>query len=339
MNILVTGGAGFIGSNFVYYMLREHPDYRIVCIDKLTYAGNLETLEEALKNPNFAFVKADIADREAVYALFEKEGFDVVVNFAAESHVDRSIETPELFLSTNVMGTQVLLDASRKYGVKRYHQVSTDEVYGDLPLDRKDLFFTETTPIHTSSPYSASKAAADLLVLAYHRTYKLPVTISRCSNNYGPYHFPEKLIPLVISRALADEPLPIYGKGENVRDWLFVEDHCSAIDLIIHKGRVGEVYNIGGHNEKTNLEVVKEILKQLGKPESLITYVTDRPGHDMRYAIDPTKIVTELGWKPAHDFESGIKYTVQWYLDNRKWWENIVNGEYKNYYEKMYSGR
>ncbi|MBO4934433.1 MAG: dTDP-glucose 4,6-dehydratase [Clostridia bacterium] len=339
MKILVTGGAGFIGSNFIYYMLREHPDYKIVCIDKLTYAGNLETLEEALKNPNFAFVKADIADRKAVYELFEKENFDIVVNFAAESHVDRSIETPELFLATNVMGTQVLLDASRKYGVKRYHQVSTDEVYGDLPLDRKDLFFTETTPIHTSSPYSASKAAADLLVLAYHRTYKLPVTISRCSNNYGPYHFPEKLIPLIISRALADEPLPIYGKGENVRDWLFVEDHCSAIDLIIHKGRVGEVYNIGGHNEKTNLEVVKEILKQLGKPESLITYVTDRPGHDMRYAIDPTKIVDELGWKPAHDFESGIKYTVQWYLDNRKWWENIINGEYKNYYEKMYSGR
>ena len=339
MKILVTGGAGFIGSNFIYYMLREHPDYKIVCIDKLTYAGNLETLEEALKNPNFAFVKADIADRKAVYELFEKENFDIVVNFAAESHVDRSIETPELFLATNVMGTQVLLDASRKYGVKRYHQVSTDEVYGDLPLDRKDLFFTETTPIHTSSPYSASKAAADLLVLAYHRTYKLPVTISRCSNNYGPYHFPEKLIPLIISRALADEPLPIYGKGENVRDWLFVEDHCSAIDLIIHKGRVGEVYNIGGHNEKTNLEVVKEILKQLGKPESLITYVTDRPGHDMRYAIDPTKIVGELGWKPAHDFESGIKYTVQWYLDNRKWWENIINGEYKNYYEKMYSGR
>ena len=339
MNILVTGGAGFIGSNFVYYMLREHPDYRIVCIDKLTYAGNLETLGEALKNPNFAFVKADIADRKAVYELFEKEGFDVVVNFAAESHVDRSIEAPELFLATNVMGTQVLLDASRKYGVKRYHQVSTDEVYGDLPLDRKDLFFTETTPIHASSPYSASKAAADLLVMAYHRTYKLPVTISRCSNNYGPYHFPEKLIPLIISRALADEPLPIYGKGENVRDWLFVEDHCSAIDLIIHKGRVGEVYNIGGHNEKTNLEVVKEILRQLGKPESLITYVTDRPGHDMRYAIDPTKIVTELGWKPAHDFESGIKYTVRWYLDNRKWWENIINGEYKSYYERMYSGR
>ena len=339
MKILVTGGAGFIGSNFVYYMLRQHPDYKIVCIDKLTYAGNLETLEDALKDPNFTFVKADIADRKAVYELFEKEGFDIVVNFAAESHVDRSIETPELFLSTNVMGTQVLLDASRKYGVKRYHQVSTDEVYGDLPLDRNDLFFTETTPIHTSSPYSASKAAADLLVLAYHRTYKLPVTISRCSNNYGPYHFPEKLIPLVISRALADESLPIYGKGENVRDWLFVEDHCSAIDLIIHNGRVGEVYNIGGHNEKTNLEVVKEILKQLGKPESLITYVTDRPGHDMRYAIDPTKIVTELGWKPAHDFESGIKYTVQWYLNNRKWWENIINGEYKNYYDKMYSGR
>ena len=339
MKILVTGGAGFIGSNFVYYMLREHPDYKIVCIDALTYAGNLETLEEALKNPNFSFVKADIADREAVYALFEKEGFDVVVNFAAESHVDRSIEHPEVFLNTNVMGTQVLLDASKKYGVTRYHQVSTDEVYGDLPLDRPDLFFTETTPIHTSSPYSASKAAADLLVLAYHRTYKLPVTISRCSNNYGPYHFPEKLIPLIISRALADESLPVYGKGENVRDWLFVEDHCSAIDLIIHNGKVGEVYNIGGHNERTNLEVVKAILKELGKPESLITYVTDRPGHDMRYAIDPTKIINELGWKPTHNFETGIKYTIEWYLNNRKWWENIVNGEYKNYYDKMYSGR
>lgn len=339
MKILVTGGAGFIGSNFVYYMLREHPDYKIVCIDKLTYAGNMETLEEALKNPNFSFVKADIADRKAVYELFEEEGFDIVVNFAAESHVDRSIEAPELFLQTNVMGTQVLLDASRRYGVKRYHQVSTDEVYGDLPLDRTDLFFTEETPIHTSSPYSASKASADLLVLAYHRTFKLPVTISRCSNNYGPYHFPEKLIPLIISRALADQSLPIYGRGENVRDWLFVEDHCSAIDLIIHKGVVGEVYNIGGHNEKTNLEVVREILKQLNKPESLITYVTDRPGHDMRYAIDPTKIVTKLGWKPAHDFQSGIKYTVDWYLNNRKWWENIINGEYKNYYDKMYSGR
>lgn len=339
MKILVTGGAGFIGSNFIYYMLKKHPDYKIVCIDKLTYAGNMETLAEALKNPNFSFVKADIADRKVVYDLFEKEKFDKVVNFAAESHVDRSIETPEIFLATNVMGTQVLLDASRKYGVKRYHQVSTDEVYGDLPLDRKDLFFTETTPIHTSSPYSASKASADLLVLAYHRTYGLPVTISRCSNNYGPYHFPEKLIPLVISRALADESLPIYGKGENVRDWLFVEDHCSAIDLIIHNGREGEVYNIGGHNEKTNLEVVKEILKQLGKPESLITYVTDRPGHDMRYAIDPMKIVTELGWKPAHDFESGIKYTVEWYLNNRKWWENIINGEYQKYYDRIYSGR
>lgn len=339
MNILVTGGAGFIGANFVYYELANHPEDRIVCLDALTYAGNLKTLEEAMKNPNFRFVKADISDREAVYKLFEEEKFDVVVNFAAESHVDRSIENPELFLKTNIMGTQTLMDASRKFGVGRYHQVSTDEVYGDLPLDRPDLFFTETTPIHTSSPYSASKASADLLVLAYYRTFGLPVTISRCSNNYGPYHFPEKLIPLMISRALADQSLPVYGNGENVRDWLYVEDHCSAIDLIIRSGRVGEVYNIGGHNERTNIEVVRTILRELGKPESLISHVTDRLGHDRRYAIDPAKIVSELGWKPQTNFDLGIHKTIKWYLDNRKWWEDILNGDYQNYYDRMYTNR
>ena len=339
MKLLVTGGAGFIGSNFIYYQLKNHPNDEIVCLDALTYAGNLETLEKALNVPNFTFVKGDIADRALVYDLFEKERFDIVVNFAAESHVDRSIEAPELFLRTNVMGTQVLLDASRKFNVKRYHQVSTDEVYGDLPLDEPELFFTEETPIHTSSPYSASKASADLLVLAYFRTYGLPVTVSRCSNNYGPYHFPEKLIPLMISRALADQSLPVYGTGENVRDWLYVEDHCSAIDLIIRKGRVGEVYNIGGHNERTNLEVVKTILRELDKPEALITYVTDRPGHDRRYAIDPTKIHNELGWLPATRFDDGIKETIRWYLDNRSWWEHILAGEYQDYYERMYANR
>ncbi|MEF9919538.1 MAG: dTDP-glucose 4,6-dehydratase [Erysipelotrichaceae bacterium] len=339
MKICVTGGAGFIGGNFVYYMLEQHPDYEVVCLDALTYAGNLETLEEAMKNPKFKFVKGDIADRSFIYDLFEKEKFDVVVNFAAESHVDRSIEEPEIFLQTNIMGTQVLMDACRKFGITRYHQVSTDEVYGDLPLDRPDLFFTEDTPIHTSSPYSSSKAGADLLVLAYYRTYGLPVTISRCSNNYGPYHFPEKLIPLMISRALANESLPVYGNGENVRDWLHVYDHCSAIDLVIHKGRVGEIYNIGGHNERTNLEVVKTILSTLDKPESLINYVTDRKGHDLRYAIDPTKIETELGWKPVYNFDTGIQQTIKWYLDNKSWWENIINGDYQNYYKKMYEGR
>ena len=339
MKILVTGGAGFIGANFVYFQLQNHPDDQIVCVDALTYAGNLETLAVALKNPQFKFVKADIADRAAMDQLFAAEKFDVVVNFAAESHVDRSIENPEIFLQTNILGTQVLMDCSRKYQVGRYHQVSTDEVYGDLPLDRPDLFFTEDTPIHTSSPYSASKASADLLVQAYHRTFKLPVTISRCSNNYGPYHFPEKLIPLMIARALADQSLPVYGKGENVRDWLYVEDHCSAIDLIIRKGRVGEVYNIGGHNERTNLEVVKTILRELGKPESLINYVTDRPGHDQRYAIDPAKITSELGWTPATKFDDGIKKTIQWYLDNRSWWEHILSGDYQNYYAKMYANR
>lgn len=336
MTIIVTGGAGFIGSNFVFHMLNKYPDYRIVCLDCLTYAGNLSTLEPVMDNPNFRFVKESITDREAVYKLFEEEKPDMVVNFAAESHVDRSIENPEVFLDTNIKGTAVLMDACRKYGIKRYHQVSTDEVYGDLPLDRPDLFFTEETPIHTSSPYSSSKAAADLLVLAYHRTYGLPVSISRCSNNYGPYHFPEKLIPLIISRALADEKLPVYGKGENVRDWLHVSDHCEAIDLILHKGRVGEVYNVGGHNERTNLEVVKTILKALDKPESLIEFVTDRPGHDLRYAIDPTKLETELGWKPKYTFETGIKQTIQWYLDNKEWWQNIISGEYANYFDKMY---
>ena len=339
MKILVTGGAGFIGSNFIYYMLGKHPDYKIVCLDALTYAGNLETLEEAMKNENFKFVKGDITDREAVRKLFSEEKFDIVVNFAAESHVDRSIETPEVFLKTNILGTQVLMDASREFEVKRYHQVSTDEVYGDLPLDRPDLFFTEETPIHTSSPYSASKAAADLLVSAYHRTYNFPATISRCSNNYGPYHFPEKLIPLMIANALAEKPLPVYGEGLNVRDWLYVEDHCSAIDLIIHNGRVGEVYNIGGHNEKANIDVVKIIIKELGKSEELITYVTDRKGHDMRYAIDPAKIHAELGWLPATKFDDGIKKTIKWYLDNKPWWENIISGEYKEYYKKMYDGR
>lgn len=339
MNIIVTGGAGFIGSNFIFHMLNKYPDYRIICLDCLTYAGNLSTLAPVMDNPNFRFVKESITDREAVYKLFEEEHPDMVVNFAAESHVDRSIENPEVFLDTNIKGTAVLMDACRKYGIQRYHQVSTDEVYGDLPLDRPDLFFTEETPIHTSSPYSSSKAGADLLVLAYHRTYGLPVTISRCSNNYGPYHFPEKLIPLMISRALADEELPVYGDGANVRDWLHVSDHCEAIDLIIHKGRVGEVYNIGGHNERTNLEVVKTILKALDKPESLIRYVKDRPGHDLRYAIDPTKIETEIGWEPKYNFDTGIKQTIEWYLENQDWWKHIISGEYSSYFDKMYGDR
>ncbi|MGE4272454.1 MAG: dTDP-glucose 4,6-dehydratase [Desulfitobacterium sp.] len=337
MRIIVTGGAGFIGGNFVHYMLNKYQEYEIVCLDKLTYAGNLETLEPAMDKPNFKFIRADIADRETMDSVFEEESPDIIVNFAAESHVDRSIEDPSIFLQTNVLGTQVLLDTCRKHGITRFHQVSTDEVYGDLPLDRPDLFFTEDTHIHTSSPYSASKAAADLLVQAYHRTYGTPITISRCSNNYGPYHFPEKLIPLMIANALNDRPLPVYGKGENVRDWLYVEDHCSAIDLIIHKGRVGEVYNIGGHNERTNLEVVQTIIKELGKGE--IKFVKDRAGHDLRYAIDPTKIYHELGWQPTTKFEEGIKKTIQWYLENRSWWENILSGEYQNYYEKMYDNR
>ena len=339
MTIIVTGGAGFIGSNFIFHMLAAHPGDRIVCLDKLTYAGNLSTLKSVTDKPNFRFVKADICDWEAVFALFEEEKPDVVVNFAAESHVDRSIEDPGIFLKTNILGTQVLMDACRKYGIKRFHHVGTDEVYGDLPLDRPDLFFTEQTPLHTSSPYSASKASADLLVMAYHRTFGLPVTISRCSNNYGPYQFPEKLIPLMIANALADKPLPVYGEGLNVRDWLYVEDHCKAIDLLLQKGRVGEVYNIGGHNEMSNIDIVKLICKELGKPESLITYVTDRKGHDMRYAIDPNKIHSELGWLPETMFAEGIKKTIRWYLDNKDWWEEIVSGEYQKYYEKMYGNR
>lgn len=337
--ILVTGGAGFIGSNFVYYMLNKHEDYQIICVDCLTYAGNLSTLENALKNPRFKFYKTNICDRKGIYEIFETEHPDIVVNFAAESHVDRSIDNPEIFLQTNILGTQVMMDACRKYGISRYHQVSTDEVYGDLPLDRPDLFFTETTPIHTSSPYSASKASADLLVLAYHRTYGLNVTISRCSNNYGPYHFPEKLIPLMIANCLNDKPLPVYGEGLNVRDWLYVEDHCKAIDLIIHNGRNGEVYNVGGHNEMKNIDIVKLICDYLGKSYSLITHVTDRKGHDMRYAIDPTKIHNELGWQPETKFKDGIKKTIDWYLNNREWWETIISGEYRNYYDKMYSNR
>lgn len=339
MTIIVTGGAGFIGSNFVFHMLQAHPDYRIVCLDKLTYAGNLSTLEPVLKQDNFRFVKADICDRQAVDKLFQEEKPDIVVNFAAESHVDRSIENPGIFLETNIMGTAVLMDACRKYGIQRYHQVSTDEVYGDLPLDRPDLFFTEETPLHTSSPYSSSKASADLLVMAYYRTYGLPVTISRCSNNYGPYHFPEKLIPLMIANALADKPLPVYGNGKNVRDWLYVEDHCRAIDLIIHNGKVGEVYNVGGHNEKRNIDIVRIICQELGKPESLIVHVEDRKGHDRRYAIDPAKIHRELGWLPETKFEDGIKKTIKWYLEHKKWWQDIINGEYQEYYAKMYGSK
>ena len=329
--IIVTGGAGFIGSNFVYYMLKKYPNYRIVCLDSLTYAGNLSTLKKAMENENFRFVKADIRDKKAVEKLFKEEHPDIVVNFAAESHVDRSIENPQIFLETNIMGPEVLMEACLKHGVKRYHQVSTDEVYGDLPLDRPDLFFTEKTNLHASSPYSASKASADLLTMAYHRTFGLPATISRCSNNYGPYHFPEKLIPLMIINALHDKPLPVYG--------LDVEDHCKAIDMIIHADCVGETYNVGGHNEMANIDIVKLILKELDKPESLITFVEDRKGHDRRYAIDPTKIREQLGWEPETKFANGIVKTIKWYLDHKDWWEEIISGEYQNYYEKMYGGK
>ncbi|WP_297791290.1 dTDP-glucose 4,6-dehydratase [uncultured Anaerococcus sp.] len=339
MKIVVTGGAGFIGSNFIFYMLEKYPYYEIICIDKLTYAGNLSTLKPVMDNEKFKFYKTDICDRDAIYKLFEEEKPDIIVNFAAESHVDRSIENPEVFLDTNIIGTAVLMDACNKFGIERFHQVSTDEVYGDLPLDRPDLLFTEKTPIHTSSPYSSSKASADLLVQAYHRTYGLPITISRCSNNYGPYQFPEKLIPLIIANALSEKPLPVYGKGLNVRDWLYVDDHCSAIDKIIHDGKDGEVYNVGGHNEMKNIDIVKLICKELGKSEDLITYVTDRKGHDMRYAIDPTKIHNDLGWLPETKFQDGIKKTIKWYLDNKKWWEEIISGEYQNYYKKMYENR
>lgn len=329
MNLIVTGGAGFIGANFVYYELRTHPEDRIVCYDVLTYAGNIATLDEAKRSPNFTFVRGDIADRAAVYALFEREKPDVVINFAAESHVDRSIENPEIFLQTNIIGTSILLDACRKYGITRYHQVSTDEVYGDLPLDRPDLFFTEETPLHTSSPYSSSKAGADLLVQAYARTYGLPVSISRCSNNYGAFQFPEKLIPLMIIRALRGEKLPVYGDGLNVRDWLHVDDHCAAIDAIVRRGDAGEIYNVGGHNERSNIDVVRTILRLLGKGEELISYVEDRKGHDRRYAIDPAKIGRDLGWQPETSFEDGIRSTIRWYEEHQEWWEDIVSGSYR----------
>ena len=347
---LVTGAAGFIGANYIKYILAKHSDIKVVVLDALTYAGNLGTIAKDIDNERCFFIKGDICSREVVDSLFAEYRFDYVVNFAAESHVDRSIENPQLFLITNILGTQNLLDCARRAWVMgkdeqgyptwrkgvRYHQVSTDEVYGSLGAEG---YFTEETPLCPHSPYSASKTSADMVVMAYHDTYKMPVTITRCSNNYGPYHFPEKLIPLMIANALNDKPLPVYGKGENVRDWLYVEDHCKAIDLIIHKGRVGEVYNIGGHNEMKNIDIVKIICKELGKPESLITYVTDRKGHDMRYAIDPTKIHNELGWLPETKFADGIKKTIQWYLDNKEWWETIVSGEYQNYYEKMYANR
>lgn len=339
MKILVTGAAGFIGSNFVFHMRKAHPEYDIIALDSLTYAGNLETLAPVMEEDHFTFVRCDITEREGVRKVFEEHHPDVVVNFAAESHVDRSIEDPSVFLRTNILGTQMLMDACREFGIQRFHQVGTDEVYGDLPLDRPDLFFTEDLPLQASSPYSASKASADLLAMAYHRTYGLPVTISRCSNNYGPYQFPEKLIPLMIANALADKPLPVYGTGENVRDWLYVEDHCRAIDMILENGKVGEVYNIGGHNERSNLDVVKTILKQLGKPESLITFVGDRKGHDLRYAIDPSKIHGELGWLPETKFDDGIRQTIDWYLNNESWWKNIISGDYMEYYEKMYGNR
>ncbi len=339
MKIVVTGGAGFIGSNFIFYLMDNYPGDEIICVDKLTYAGNLSTLAPVMKDPRFRFCRLDICDREGITALFREVRPDIVVNFAAESHVDRSIENPGVFLETNIMGTAVLMDASRAVGVKRFHQVSTDEVYGDLPLDRPDMLFTEETPIHTSSPYSSSKASADLLALAYYRTFGLPVSISRCSNNYGPYQFPEKLIPLMIANATQDKPLPVYGKGENVRDWLYVTDHCRAIDLVMRKGRVGEVYNIGGHNEMRNIAIVRMILQALNKPESLITYVTDRKGHDLRYAIDPGKIHRELGWLPETKFADGIRKTIQWYLDNEAWWKPIISGEYQKYYEQMYGNR
>ncbi len=339
MTLIVTGGAGFIGSNYIFYHRKKHPEDRVVCLDKLTYAGNLSTLAPVLEAPGFRFVRLDICDREGVFRLFEEEKPDGVINFAAESHVDRSIEDPGIFLQTNILGTAVLMDACRAFGNVRYHQVSTDEVYGDLPLDRPDLLFTEETPIRTSSPYSSSKAGADLLALAYLRTYGLPVTVSRCSNNYGPYQFPEKLIPLMIANCLSSKPLPVYGEGRNVRDWLYVEDHCRAVDLILRKGRIGEVYNVGGRNETANIDVVRLILRELGKGEELITFVTDRKGHDLRYAIDPAKIRRELGWEPETAFADGIKKTVRWYLDHRDWWETIISGEYQDYYRKMYGSR
>ena len=346
MTIIVTGGAGFIGSNFIFHVLDKHPEDRVVCLDKLTYAGNLSTLKSVMDKPNFRFVKADICDRDAVFALFEEENPDVVVNFAAESHVDRSIDNPGVFLQTNIIGTATLMDACRKYGIERYHQVSTDEVYGDLPLDRPDLFFTESTPLHTSSPYSSSKASADLLVMAYHRTFGLPVTISRCSNNYGPYQFPEKLIPLMINNVKHHKQLPVYGDGMQIRDWLYVEDHCKAIDMVANGGKIGEVYNVGGHNERPNIFIVKTIIAQLhdrlqdeGISEELIKHVADRLGHDRRYGIDPTKIKNDLGWYPETPFEKGIVLTIDWYLNHEEWMNHVTSGDYQNYYQDMYKNK
>ena len=339
MNILVTGGAGFIGSNFIYYELENHRKDKIICLDKLTYAGNLSTIENALKNKNFKFYMGDICDEKCVEKIFECEKIDIVVNFAAESHVDRSISEPTLFFKTNVIGTQILLEACKKYGIKRFHQISTDEVYGELPLDRKDLLFTEETPLCASSPYSASKASADLLVMSYHKTFGLPVSVSRCSNNYGPYQFPEKLIPLIIMRAMSKEQIPIYGKGENVRDWIFAEDHCNAIDKIIRSGRAGEIYNIGANNERSNLEIVSTVLEKLKKPKSLISFVKDRPGHDLRYAVNSSKIQQELGWRAETDFSDGLEKTIEWYIQNEKWTDSIVTKEYENYFNKIYGSR
>ena len=337
--IIVTGGAGFIGSNFIFYLRKKYPDIRIVCPDKLTYAGNMTTVAPLLNDDKFRFVKLDICDRKGVFELFDEEKPDIVVNFAAESHVDRSIDSPEVFLQTNITGTSVLMDACREYGNVRFHQISTDEVYGDLPLDRPDMLFTEETTLNPSSPYSSSKASADLLAMAYYRTYGLPVTVSRCSNNYGPYQFPEKLIPLMIVNALNNKSLPVYGEGLNVRDWLYVEDHCRAVDLILQKGRVGEVYNIGGNTEMKNIDIVKLICKALGRSEELIVHVEDRKGHDKRYAIDHSKLSSELGWKPLTDFGKGIKNTIEWYVEHREWWEPVISGEYQQYYEKMYGER
>ncbi len=334
MKFLVTGGAGFIGSNYLHYVTKKYKDDTFVCLDALTYAGNYNNIKDLENCSNYKFVKGNIVDRDFVNRLFEKEKFDVVINFAAESHVDNSIKNPEIFLTTNIIGTEVLMDASIKYGIKRYHQVSTDEVYGDLPLDRKDLLFKETTPIHTSSPYSTSKASADLLVMAYHRTYGLPVTISRCSNNYGPYQFPEKLIPLTIMKALNNEKIPVYGTGENVRDWIHVYDHNVGVDLIVREGKVGEVYNLGGHSERENLTMVKTILKEMGKSEDLISFVEDRKGHDLRYAIDSSKVEKDLGWKRTYTFEEGIKETINWYLEHQEWIEDIKSGAYKDSYKE-----
>jgi dTDP-glucose 4,6-dehydratase len=334
VKILITGGAGFIGSNFVRYMLDKYPDYEIVNLDALTYCGNLENLKEIEDNPNYTFIKGDITHKELIYKT--ASDIDYIINFAAESHVDRSIEDPEIFIKSNILGTQVLLEAAKKYNIKKFLQISTDEVYGSLG---KTGYFREDTPLAPNSPYSASKAGADLMVRAYHKTFNLPVNITRCSNNYGPYQFPEKLIPLMISNALENKLLPVYGDGMNIRDWLHVYDHCTAIDLVLQKGKIGEIYNIGGNNEKSNIEIVKLILKYLRKDESLIKYVEDRPGHDRRYAIDSTKIQKELGWKAEYTFETGISKTIEWYLDNRKWWERIKSGEYTEYYEKMYGNR